>query len=69
MSRTIALTGATGFIGGVLARRLETIGWQIRALVRPASLGARYAGTATQWIEGDLEDLDSLRRLVNGVMP
>jgi len=65
MSRTIALTGATGFIGGVLARRLETIGWQIRALVRPASLGARYAGTATQWIEGDLEDLDSLRRLVN----
>jgi nucleoside-diphosphate-sugar epimerase len=67
MSRTIALTGATGFIGGVLARRLETIGWQIRALVRPASLGARYAGTATQWIEGDLEDLDSLRRLVNGV--
>ena len=65
MSGTIALTGATGFIGGVLARRLETIGWQIRALVRPASFGARYAGTATQWIEGDLEDLDSLRRLVN----
>jgi nucleoside-diphosphate-sugar epimerase len=67
MSRTIALTGATGFIGGVLARRLETIGWQIRALIRPASLGARYTGTATQWIEGDLEDLDSLRRLVSGV--
>jgi nucleoside-diphosphate-sugar epimerase len=65
MSRTIALTGATGFIGGVLARRLETIDWQIRALVRPASLGARYAGAATQWIEGDLEDLDSLRRLIN----
>ncbi len=65
MSRTIALTGATGFIGGVLARRLETIGWQIRALIRPASLGARYTGIATQWIEGDLEDLDSLRRLVN----
>jgi nucleoside-diphosphate-sugar epimerase len=67
MSRTIALTGATGFIGGALARRLETIGWQIRALIRPASLGARYAGTATQWIEGDLGDLNSLRRLVNDV--
>jgi nucleoside-diphosphate-sugar epimerase len=67
MSRTIALTGATGFIGGALARRLETIGWQIRALVRPASLGARYDATATQWIEGDLEDLDSLRRLVDDV--
>jgi nucleoside-diphosphate-sugar epimerase len=67
MSRTIALTGATGFIGGALARRLETIGWQIRALVRPASLGARYAETTIQWIEGELEDLDSLRRLVNNV--
>ena len=67
MSRTIALTGATGFIGGALARRLGTIGWQIRALVRPASLGARYAETTIQWIEGDLEDLDSLRRLVNNV--
>jgi nucleoside-diphosphate-sugar epimerase len=60
MSRTIALTGATGFIGGALARRLETIGW-------PASFNARYVGTATQWIEGDLGDPNSLRRLVNDV--
>jgi len=67
MSRTIALTGATGFIGGALARRLETIGWQIRALVRPASLGACYTGTTTQWLEGDLGDLNSLRCLVNDV--
>jgi nucleoside-diphosphate-sugar epimerase len=67
MSRTIGLTGATGFIGGALARRLETTGWQIRALVRPTSLGVRYPGNATQWIEGDLEDLNSLRRLVNDV--
>jgi nucleoside-diphosphate-sugar epimerase len=64
MSRTIALTGATGFIGGALARRLETIGWP---LVRPASFNARYVGTATQWIEGDLGDPNSLRRLVNDV--
>ncbi len=64
MSRTIALTGATGFIGSALARRLEATGWQIRALVRPISLAARHAGIATQWLEGDLEDLDSLRLLV-----
>ncbi|MGD8996048.1 MAG: NAD-dependent epimerase/dehydratase family protein, partial [Syntrophobacterales bacterium] len=67
MSRTIALTGATGFIGGALARRLETIGWQIRALVRPASLGDRYSENTIRWIEGDLGDFDSLRRLVNNV--
>ena len=67
MSRKIALTGATGFIGSALVHRLEAAGWQIQALVRPTSLGRRPAGVATQWVEGDLEDLDSLRSLVNGV--
>jgi nucleoside-diphosphate-sugar epimerase len=67
MPRTIALTGATGFIGGALARQLEAAGWQIRALIRPPSLGARQAGVATKWINGDLEDLDSLRRLIHSV--
>jgi len=67
MSRKIALTGATGFIGSALVHRLEAAGWQIQALVRPTSLGRRPDGVTTQWVEGDLEDLDSLRSLVNGV--
>lgn len=67
MSGTIALTGATGFIGGALARRLEAAGWQIRALVRPKSLRTHHSETAAQWVKGDLEDLDSLRRLVQSV--
>jgi nucleoside-diphosphate-sugar epimerase len=66
LSGTIALTGATGFIGSALLRRLETAGWQIRALVRPASIHKRGFETAAEWIEGDLEDLPSLRRLVQG---
>lgn len=67
MSQTIALTGATGFIGTVLAQRLKGATWQIRALARPTSERAHLAGTVTQWVEGGLEDLDSLRRLVDGV--
>ncbi len=67
MSGTIALTGATGFIGGALARRLEAAGWQIRALVRPNSFRTHHSATAAQWVKGDLEDLDSLRRLVQSV--
>ena len=67
MSRVIALTGATGFIGGVLAQRLEAEGWQVRALVRLSSVKARLTGMVTQWVIGDLEDMDSLRRLVCGV--
>jgi nucleoside-diphosphate-sugar epimerase len=67
MSRTIALTGATGFIGKTLARRLTATEWQIRGLVRPPSQGSPQVEIAIQWIEGDLGDPDSLRRLVSGV--
>ncbi len=67
MRGTIALTGATGFIGSTLAQRLAAAGWQIRALVRPSSSRARLTGISPQWIEGDLEDRACLHRLVEGV--
>lgn len=63
---TIAITGATGFIGAALTRRLTATGRRIRALVRPASTHKRPAAIGVTWIEGDLEDLESLRRLVRG---
>ena len=34
MARTVALTGATGFVGGHLIRSLAETGWNIRALTR-----------------------------------
>jgi nucleoside-diphosphate-sugar epimerase len=67
MSRTIALTGATGFIGGAIAERLTAAGWQIRALARSNSLPTSHSRIAAKWIKGDLEDLDSLRRLARNV--
>ena len=67
MSRTIALTGATGFIGRNLAFRLLSSGWQIRGLVRPSYQGSSKVEIPIQWIQGDLGDPDSLRHLVNGV--
>ena len=67
MPRTLALTGGTGFIGGALIRRLTSSGWHIRALLRPASASKRPTGIPAEWIEGDLEDRQSLLRLVRGV--
>lgn len=64
MTRRIALTGATGFIGGNLVKRLAKAGWKIQALSRPDSDRSRLAGIPLQWIEGDLNNLDSLRYLV-----
>lgn len=66
MSEVIALTGATGFIGAELAKQLATTGYGIQALIRPASTWKRPVDLAVRWIEGDLSDLDSLRRLVDG---
>lgn len=67
MSRTVALTGATGFIGSALAHRLHTAGWGVRALMRAPSRIANLATIPIQFIEGDLADLESLYRLVEGV--
>jgi nucleoside-diphosphate-sugar epimerase len=66
-SETIALTGATGFIGGALTKRLAGTGRKIQALIRPASSHKQPAEIAVRWIQGDLEDMESLRRLLEGV--
>ncbi|MBW2409745.1 MAG: NAD-dependent epimerase/dehydratase family protein [Deltaproteobacteria bacterium] len=65
MSRTIALTGATGFIGTTLTKHLINTGWKIQALVRPTSDRRCLDGITVQWIEGNLDDVESLRRLVH----
>ena len=66
MEKVIAITGATGFIGGALIKRLSAGGRQIKALIRPASGHKQPADGTTKWIQGDLNDADSLRDLVRG---
>lgn len=65
MHRTIALTGATGFIGSTVARTLLAEGWRVQALIRPSSRPPAREGSAIRWIEGSLEHADSLRRLLH----
>lgn len=63
---TVALTGGTGFIGRAIIRRLLREGMGIRALVRPASLASCFQADGLTWIQGQLGDAESLRRLVEG---
>jgi nucleoside-diphosphate-sugar epimerase len=65
VSDLVALTGATGFIGGAVARRLARAGWRVRALVRSRA-GEAALDAAVEPVQGALEDSDSLRRLVRG---
>ncbi len=60
----VALTGASGFIGGALARSLNEHGLPVRALVRDPNSIARADNL--EIVQGSLEDSDSLRRLVDG---
>lgn len=68
ISRTLALTGATGFIGAVLLERLLSAGWRVRALCRssPPRVRATHGDERLLWSQGRLEDPGSLRRLVDG---
>lgn len=59
----VAVTGATGFIGSVLLQSLIKEGWKIKALARQPRADDEF----TQWIEGDLDNLDALRSLVKNV--
>src|SRR5262245_26669258 len=60
------VTGATGLIGGHLARALIRDGHQVRALVRPGSDRRNVDGTRIELIEGDLDDWQGLAEQMAG---
>ncbi len=59
----ILVTGATGFVGWHVARKLIERGHTVRALVRPQS---RLRDLEAEPVTGDLRDADSLARAVEG---
>jgi nucleoside-diphosphate-sugar epimerase len=64
---THLVTGATGLIGGHLARRLVAQGETVRALVRPHSQSAALRELNVELAVGDLCDPDSVRRVMHDV--
>jgi 2-alkyl-3-oxoalkanoate reductase len=66
MSRTIAVTGGTGFIGGMLIHHLVNAGYQVRALTRDRSAHKLPQLAGLEAVSGSLQDSNSLRRLLQG---
>jgi uncharacterized protein YbjT (DUF2867 family) len=61
-SRILAVTGGTGFVGRHLLRIAREEGFEVRALTR----SPQKAGDEIAWLEGALDQPDSLARLVEG---
>ncbi len=60
--KTVALTGATGFVGARILQKLLERGTPVRALTRRPQSPA----TGMDWIPGDLNDAAALQELVKG---
>lgn len=63
----ILLTGASGYIGGRLLRALEAKGARVRCLARRPEYLAARVGTATEVVQGDVLDPESLAAALCGV--
>ncbi|MCO6412615.1 MAG: NAD-dependent epimerase/dehydratase family protein [Thiogranum sp.] len=66
MSKLVAVTGATGFIGRTICRLLREDGWQVRALVRSPQGAQAVREVVDETVIGGLEDHAALARLVAG---
>lgn len=52
----VLVTGATGFVGGALARRLHSLGARVTAQGRRATAGAALAEAGLRFVPGDLAE-------------
>jgi len=61
------VTGASGFVGSAVARKLTLSGHGVRALVRSDSPRFHLAGLGLEFVEADIRDIQSVRRALGGI--
>ena len=57
----VCTLGATGFIGGHIARAAHAHGWQVRATRRKPGFAGAIPDVPVEWVQADLNDVTSLR--------
>ena len=63
----VLVTGATGFVGGHVAKALVERGDRVRAVVRPTSDVAALKKLGVELVEGDLTDKATIERACDGI--
>lgn len=63
----VLVLGATGFIGGQIARAAHAAGWEVHGLRRRAGAIGAVGDVPLHWHDGDLADADSLLAALHGV--
>jgi nucleoside-diphosphate-sugar epimerase len=62
------VTGTSGFIGSTLIEELNTLGFEVRVLIRqPGARAFHLEGLQYDGVEGDFSNFQSLRRAVKDV--
>lgn len=61
------VTGATGFVGNVLARQLRVAGHEVRASVRSPEKAKELQAVGVKLFKGDVTDKESMRAAMQGV--
>jgi nucleoside-diphosphate-sugar epimerase len=66
MSKLVAVTGATGFVGSHVIRQLTAAGRRVRILARRMPITALTPDRPLEVVLGDLDDRPALERLMGG---
>lgn len=61
------ITGATGFVGGKIAKQLIANGYQVHASVRSIEKASDLKSLGVKLFTGDVTDKDSMREAMTGV--
>jgi dihydroflavonol-4-reductase len=63
----VLVTGATGFTGSFLIRRLVELGVSVKAIARGRSNIEKFKGLPIEWIRGEVFDPETIKQGVAGV--
>jgi dihydroflavonol-4-reductase len=65
--RTVLVTGASGYTGAVLTKKLVACGAKVRAIARSSSDLSQFDGLSIDWIRGNVFDEATIDRAIVGI--